>query len=261
VLAKWMRKHEHELLTTSQTSYSLGFDLDENTNEFAELPTVITTRKSSLLTLKTRDVCGECNNGWMSRTEKAARPAIIRIAEAARTNEELLLSRTDALKLAIWAQKTAITYELTGGQPGVASVIMGRQLAAGKPLRASMVWAARHPRDYDLSVALAHINVSATPWPRPGGPDRQIALVAVVYHFVTFLVFVTDRPGQPPPPLPIHRWVLIWPARGPVEYPPMATLDVNELTRTMTDHSRWLPIVQVSAIRRSPQPPQFHHRN
>jgi hypothetical protein len=85
--------------------------------------------------------------------------------------------------------------------------------------------------------------------------------VSIVYHWVTFLIFITDRPGQQPPPLPLDRWSLLWPARGPVEYPPPAALDGNELTRTMVDHGRWLPPVQVNAIRRSPIPPQVRHRN
>lgn len=261
ILAQWMQKHESELLTASQRSYSSGFDLDDQAREFVELPTLVGTKKSSLLTLKTRDVCRPCNNGWMSRLEDAAEPVILRVAAAARNNEDLSLSQMDVLKLAIWCQKTAITYELTSERLRVATVAMGKQLAAGKPLRGSFVSAARHPRDYDLSVALTHINVSKTPWARPGDPECQIAFVAIVYHCVTFLVFITDAPGQQPPPLPLDRWTLLWPTRGPVDYPPMTTLDGNELTRTMVDHSRWLPTVQVPSIRRSPVSPQFRQHN
>jgi hypothetical protein len=54
-----------------------------------------------------------------------------------------------------------------------------------------MVWLARHPRDYGLSIALVHIDVSSTPVPRAAGPDRQIALVSIVYHCLTFLIFMT----------------------------------------------------------------------
>ena len=64
------------------------------------------------------------------------------------------------------------------------------------------------PRDYDLSLALTHIDVSSA----PGRPVRQIAFTAIVYHQVTFLVFITDSPGQQPPPLPLDRWTRLWPA-------------------------------------------------
>ena len=34
-----------------------------------------------------------------------------------------------------------------------------------------------------------------------------------VFCWVTFLIFITDRPGQQPPPLPLDRWSLLWPPR------------------------------------------------
>jgi hypothetical protein len=256
-----MRKHETVLLKASQSAYSSGFDLDEHAREFVELPTLLTTKKSSLLTLKTREVCTGCNNGWMSRLEEAARPLVRQVAEAAETGQLLSLTQDQSRILAVWCQKTATTYELTSDRPRVVSTAMAQQLAGGSPLRGGMVWLACHPRDYDLSIALAHIDVSSTPVPRPGEPDRQIALVSIVYHQVTFLIFITDRPGQQPPPLPIDRWSLLWPVRGSVEYPPPVTLSGNELTTTMVAHGHWLPPVQVTTIRRSPLSPQVRHRN
>ncbi len=260
VLPKWMRKHEQELLTRPHHAYSLGLDLDTSTHEFVELPSALVTSKSSLLPLKPRDVCTDCNNGWMSRLETAARPLILKVAEAARLGEEIRLTRENARILALWCQKTATTNELTSARPRVMTGLMGRDLAADKPLRGSLVSMARHPRDYDLSLALAHIEVSSTFAPRQEDPVRQIAYTAIVYHQVTFLVFITDSPGQQAPPLPLDRWTLLWPAWGDVDYPPPALVDGNELTRTMTDH-RWMPTVAVSGIRRSQVPPDIQHRN
>lgn len=261
VLPQWMRRHETDLLKSSHSSYSGGFDLDEKAREFVELPTLLTTKKSSLLTLKTREVCADCNNGWMSRLEEAARPLIRRLAEAAPTGRPVVLTLEEARLLAVWCQKTATTYELTGNRPRVITGAMGRQLTSGVPLRGSLVWLGRHPRDYDLSIALAHINVSATRLPRPGEPDSQIGLFSIVYHQACFLIFITDRPGQQPPSLSLDRWSLLWPVRDAVEYPPPTVLKGDELTRTMTQHGHWLPPVQVSAIRRSPAPAQVRHRN
>jgi hypothetical protein len=249
VLPQWMRKYESDLLKASHNAYSAGFDLDDQAREFVELPTLLTTKKSSLLTLKTREVCTSCNNGWMSRLEEAAaRPLIRRVAEAARTGEALTLTVDEARTLGVWCQKTATTYELTSDRPRVATTAMGQQLAASTPLRGGLVWLARHPRD-------------STPVPRPGAPDSQIALVSIVYHWVTFLTFITDRPGRQPLPLPLDRWSLLWPVRRQVEYPPLAVLTGNELTRTMVEHGHWLPLVQATSIRRSPIPLQVRHRN
>jgi hypothetical protein len=79
-------------------------------------------------------------------------------------------------------------------RPHVGDVDMGQQLHAGEPLSGSMVWVARHPRDYDLSIALVHIDVSSTPVPKPGAPDRQVLLVDIVYHYISIFSL-----------LPIHR--------------------------------------------------------
>jgi hypothetical protein len=172
-----------------------------------------------------------------------------------------VLTLGEAEVLAVWCQKTATTYELTSDRPRVVTTAMGRQLGVGTPLRGSLVWLARHPRDYDLSLALAHLNVSATQVPQPGEPDSQVALVSIVYHWVSFLIFITDKPGRQPPPLPLDRWSLLWPVRGPVEYPPSAVLNGNELTNRMVVYSDWLPLVDVSTIRRSAVPPEIRHRN
>lgn len=261
VLGQWMRKHEQELLTGPQVSYESGFDLAEDAKNFIELPTNIVTRKAALLTLKTREVCKGCNTGWMNKLEQLAEPLIICMVEAARSGKEILLGQADARNLGMWAQKTALTYELTSARPRVANVEMGIRLASGKPQRAAMVWAARHPRDYDLSIGLAHIDISSTPHPRPGPPDRQILLVGIVYHFMTLLAFITDSPDQQPPPIPFDGWTLVWPAFGVVEFPPMRIVPGNEVTEILANHNRWLPMVNVAGIRRSPEPPRTSHRN
>jgi hypothetical protein len=112
-----------------------------------------------------------------------------------------------------------------------------------------------------LSIGLAHLEVSGTPDPVPGLPDRHVLLVSIIYHFVTFLVFITDRPGQMPPPIPLDGWVLIAPAFGVVEYPPMRMVLGTEVTQILRVHSNWLPMVNISAIQRSLTPPQITRPN
>lgn len=256
-----MRKHERELLTRPQVSYQSGLDLTDDAKHFMELPTNVVMRKAALLTLKTREVCEDCNTGWMSKLEQLVEPLILRMVEATRNADAIILSKDDAKSLGMWAQKTALTFELTSAPPRVANAEMGTRLRSSKPLRAAMVWAARHPRDYDLSIGLAHIDISKTPVPRPGPPDRQILLVGIVYHSMTLLVFVTDSPGQAPPPIPLDGWTLIWPAFGPVEFPSMRTVPGNEVTEIIANHSKWLPMVHVSGIHRSIAPPRVSRRN
>jgi hypothetical protein len=58
-----MRQHQSELLATSQAACSAGIDLDDHVQELVELPALLTTRKSSLLALKTLEVCGCLRRG------------------------------------------------------------------------------------------------------------------------------------------------------------------------------------------------------
>lgn len=261
ILGHWMRKHENELLKRPQVAYQAGFELDDDAKQFVELPTNLVTRKSTLLTMKTREVCHDCNTGWMNRLEQRAEPLILRLVEAARTAEPLTLSQFDARALGMWAQKTALTYELASAPPRVATTAMGSRLRAGAPLRSAMVWVARHPRDYDLSIGLAHIEVSATPIPEPGPADRRVLLVAIVYHFITVLIYIVDGPGQMPPPIPLDGWLLVCPAFDSVDFSPLRVVAGNEVTEILTNHSRWLPMIRISDFRRSNAPPRITHRN
>ena len=190
-----MRKHESELLMRPHFSYQAGFDLSDDAEHFVELPTSVITRKSALLALKTREVCKDCNNGWMSKLEQLAEPLILRMAEAARNADAIMLTKADAKTLGIWAQKTALTFELTSASGKVTNVEMGQRLRSGNPLQGAMAWAARHPRDYDLGIGFAHLDISRTPDPQPGPPDRQILLTGIVYHSMTLLVYIIDAPA------------------------------------------------------------------
>jgi hypothetical protein len=232
----------------------LGFVYDEATNEFVEIPATPVFKKKPLLNIKVREVCEDCNEGPLSDIQQAAKPVILRLETAARAGLALVLSRGDAENLAIWAQTVALTDELTSEGPRVGTVSMGKRLCGLRPLAGSQVWLARHPRDYEIALALAQIEVSDTPIPRPGPPDRQVLLASIVYHHLSILVFIADSPGQqrrPMPPLP--QWVMSWPVfgLGGVEYPPPALVKGSELTQIFVDPGRWIPPIHVSGIRRA----------
>jgi hypothetical protein len=261
VLGQWMLRLE-ENHPLEQRSYSAGFDFDESAGELVEVRPEIVFRKSALLTLKTREVCEDCNIGWMSDLEEAVKPIILQLLWSAKTGMAIVLDAETAQMLARWAQKTALTYELTSDAPHVGNAALGQRLREGKLLRGSMVWVARHPRDYDLSIALGHVDVSSTPVPRPGPPDRQVLLVDIVYHYISIFIFITDSPGQLGPPLSFTHWALLWPLSGSrmVEYPPLSTVSGIELTELFTRPGRWIPAAQVP-IRRSGLTPNVRHRS
>ena len=99
-------------------------------------------RPSSLLNLRTRRVCEPCNIGWMHRLEDQAKPLL---EDAAESGGQLELSRADALVVARWALKTAVTHELTNDRPKVADVQIGARLRTGKPVRGSATLATSVP--------------------------------------------------------------------------------------------------------------------
>lgn len=82
--------------------------------------------------MHTRDVCEDCNNGWMSAMEQAARPVILQLAQAGQSGLAIAVSREHARELAAWAQKTALAYELATATGRVGTVAMGQEVRAGR---------------------------------------------------------------------------------------------------------------------------------
>lgn len=259
-LGDWIKQRE-ENHPPEHMSYSTGVILGEDLSEFVHIRPEITHKKAPLLTMHTRDVCEDCNNGWMSALETTARPVILQMARAAQSGLAIAVSREHARDLALWAQKTALAYELTSDSDHVGTVAMGQEVRAGRPLRGSQVWAARNTRDADMGIALAQIDISATPVPQPGPPDRRALMVEIVYHHITLLILAADSPGQTWPQLSPVKWTLIWPAFGTAEFPPLSSVTADERTEILTHPGRWIPPVHVPAIRQSGQPPVVRHRN
>lgn len=262
VLAQWIRRLE-ENHPPEQRSFSTGFELNEASNELVQVQPEIVLRRAALLTLKTRQVCKDCNEGWMSDLEEEVKPVILKLVKSASAGIAIVLNRETMRQFAIWAQKTALTYELTSNNPRVGNVVMGQALRQGNPLRGSVVLLARNPRDYDISLGLEQIDVSATPVVIPGPPDRRVLMVAIVYHHISILVFIADSPGQTWPQLLPTQWTLAWPlfGLGLLEYPPMRPVTGTELTEIFTQPGRWMPPVRTSAIRHWESDPKVRYRN
>jgi hypothetical protein len=259
-LGDWIKQLE-ENHPPEHMSYSTGMVLGEDLSEFVQVRPEITHKKAPLLAVHTRDVCEDCNNGWMSAMEATARPLILQMAQAAQSGVAIAVSRDHARELAVWAQKTALAYELATATDRVGTVAMGQEVRAGRPVRGSQVWTARNTRDSDMGVALAQMDVSATPVPQPGPPDRRALMVEMVYHHISVLVFIADSPAQTWPQLSPVKWTLMWPSFGMAEFPPMSPITKEERTEILSHPGRWIPPVQVSAIRQSGLPPVVRHRN
>jgi hypothetical protein len=218
---QWIRKYAGEL-PASRISHVAGFATSPSGLSFLEIPTVTTTNKASALHIITREVCRDCNTGWMSRLETETKPVILALAGADRDTTRLVLDTAEARTLARWAQKTAITCELTGDAPfRVATVAMGRRLRGGSPLRSCIVWAARNVDDYWPATAQVHATIGATPRPVPGEQDRHGLLTMIVWRYLTLMVFIAGDHGNLPALIrPRWRWTA---GRGYGRPPPRST--------------------------------------
>ncbi len=240
--------------------------MDPLGQSFSEVPLVIARGKSSILNTVTREVCQDCNNA-LSKLEQAVEPVFLELAQAAEHGIPLQIAVDDALLLARWAEKMAITNELTSGFPKVATAAMGQALLRGDTIRSAVVWAARHPADYMLLTALSHPVVSSAETPVRGESVRHATITSITYHYWSLLVFIPG-PGAgglmqvATPPFAPDRWTRIWPVSRTPEFPPMTIVDGRELEQTLTDFSQWLLTpMAMRVIRRSPVPPQMIHRN
>jgi hypothetical protein len=244
------------------SSYSGGFEYDESKNALVEARGELVHRRSGLLTRKTGEICAECNNGWMSALELAVKPIIMSLAHSARTGLAIPLDYKARRQLALWAEKTALTDELASNRLPVGTVSMFETLRTGQPLRGSMVWIARNHADYDIKMALAQVDVSATPIPRVGPPDRRALLAEIVYHYITIVVFMADSPGQTGPSLSPALWTMVWPALGrtTVFYPPTSVVHGSEIEAVLTKPQRWIPTIHTE-IRRSDDAPMVRNRS
>ncbi len=251
-LGEWMKREE---LKRKGKNYALenrvtrlAAEFDEKANEFVHVGPQTRVRNAPLLNLRTRDVCEDCNKGPLKDAQDAAKPIILQLDKSAETGIAVVLSRQHARELALWAEMAVVTYELTSGYDGVGNVNMGQQLRCGEPLPYAQVWLCRNRQDYEISIALAQLDVSATPDARPGPPDRRALLGSIVYHHFSLLTFISDSPEQAWPRLPLHQWTLLWPVLGlrQPEYPPLSTVSGTELTEIFTHPGRWIPPVRAS---------------
>lgn len=96
-----------------------------------------------------KDVCGDCNNGWMSQLEVVAQ----RVLASVILGEPGQIATTDAAAIAMWTQKTALTAMLVApqqerdagyGLPASEYRELWTLRDAMRPLAASQFWLGRY---------------------------------------------------------------------------------------------------------------------
>ena len=133
---------------------------------------------------RVRDVCGGCNNGWMSRLEAIAQ----RVLTPFILGEPGAISPEDQGAVAVWDQKTALTAMLVssqedreGGYGLPASEYHALYVVRDKaqPLPDSQFWVGRYSgvRAWSVRVTPLAVRVDGLPEPdRPQGYAMTIVL-------------------------------------------------------------------------------------
>ncbi|TFB83601.1 hypothetical protein E3O44_17145 [Cryobacterium algoricola] len=178
---------------------------------------------------KVKNVCGTCNNGWMSRLETVAQRVLTPLA----LGQPGLIEVADQAPLAMWIHKTALMAmylssaadrEAGHGVPPSEYASLYQQRASMEPLPNSRFWIARYTGRLRLGtvwVTPVAVNQGLPEPDFPHGYAMTIAVGAILLHGVRFtdLPFAVDVATQ-------RTLSEIWPASDDVEWP--VSIDVSD---------------------------------
>lgn len=170
---------------------------------------------------KLPEVCIECNGGWMSRLEQAARLLIVGLMEG----RSKRLTPCDQLVLSTWMTKTCLTYDASRDPRYIPEEIGSRQFfEQGYPLVASHVVIGfdsdHHPEG---SFAHSRMLVNAThELPR----DKTAVLIGFQFDQLIFQACINIVEGTDDDvitglgiPLTSARYEQIWPTKSKFDWP------------------------------------------
>lgn len=197
------------------------------------------TRVESALEAVVKRVCEPCNTTWMSAIENAAKPTLIRMMFAERTNIEL--TEADQRVLATWAMKTMLMADFFHSTPKIAPDVYSRFFSERHPPKNQVViWTAAYDGRDSMSLAstIAPLTLQSNQsYGRDGILEPgKVAVPGIVctlraahalfhiIHYQGYYVPVGDSPSYSEF---THR---IWPATGTVFWPRLKrTLDEKGL--------------------------------
>ncbi len=171
-------------------------------------------------------VCAPCNNGWMAKLEQAVQPILGPMV----LGQPVDLDAAALYTLATWATKTALVFELVQQDGSTTASTADRKWFSKnrQPLTGSRIWIARYVGTFG-TVVLARSTLftydldDATPVSEPNG-----LVVTLAYGEVAFRVAMVRSAPTLPTRIAVaeqSHTPTIWPASGPLEWPPTVALD------------------------------------
>lgn len=199
------------------------FTATVNSGETGE---VLRSWKSQKLNFRAKRVCGDCNNGWMSRLETAAKPALASILNGHRRE----YFRGGQNVMAGWAIKTALALELVNRDdypPIPPQHFRDITETEGKPGGRTQVFFGAFKYRNRLGHQVRRLMLNE-------GEDDESSAYLSTFHVgcVLFQVFFHDHPEH----IELERasgtdqWVTqIWPYQGPAKWPAKRVADEDAL--------------------------------
>lgn len=173
IFADWMRALLPRTPSDMHTHGRIGFGVDEQ----GEVQRLLATKKrqGSAASKKLRVVCRCCNNGWMSRLDEAAKPIILRLAQA----EAFTLGQEDAHTLSGCLAKMTMVAEFQEPSSVIARQVERAYLKRrGIPPPTWSIWIGLHG-DPGWITAIHHMVSRANDHVSTGMGDAQSTTIGI----------------------------------------------------------------------------------
>ncbi|MCW3040019.1 MAG: hypothetical protein JWM31_1924 [Solirubrobacterales bacterium] len=236
----------------TQTTRTLGFSR-VSLEAYSEAPTREVTKQGSVLTTRLRQVCRNCNGGWMSQLEEAVRPVFERMWEPEYPLGFTALSPREIGVLAAWAVKTAWVREQVGSGSSTPTPEMRRTFTADRvPPAFTSVWAARHTGQSNFGVYVLQVEARHQDRPLDGRESRNVLVCSLTFRGISLLVRTDDGWGVPRMTPPGDRWAQVWPSTGGVAWPPPQSASDDDLLEVVGRISHWMSVPELPKFHRHP---------
>lgn len=237
---------------STQTTWSVGYGRTAE-NELTEYPNVVSKKQGSVLTTRIREVCQNCNNGWMSQLENSVKPLLERLWQPNYVFGRTAIGVDDAAVLAAWAAKTAwIRERASQGRVTPTAEMRRRLMDTQMPPGFTRVWIARHTgrANFDANVCRLQTTHQDDSWDTER--RRNILVCTLTFRGLSILVRTDDDWGVPEMHPPEDQWRRFWPTARAVQWPTARPVTDGDVQDVAMWHD-WVRHPDVPIFNRAPE--------
>jgi hypothetical protein len=236
VWPRWVRKYV-DLTDAVRYENPAGIERISATS-YRATPTTNEAKTGSVLTMRTREVCRICNNGWMSALETNTEQTFGTLWRAIDDGLSLSLQPDSCTSLAAWATKTSWTRELAISRSTATTPAMrGFLRKHGSPPPLTQVWLGRH-RGEDLILRQGTFTFAHRDAPFGTNDARRALWTVIALRGVALLAYSVNGDGVPTPARDSSKWTRIWPFDADPAFPPSRVMDDAEVRFEASYHGK-----------------------